>query len=88
MDIRSKLTDEMSRFFDHTHFIWHKGTCSSVVHMCQNVCIICIIYFPGEAVILEGMVGLAENNAILQTLQTKWKNISVDWDGGIKPSIN
>jgi len=46
------------------------------------------VYSKGEAVILEGMVGLAENNAILQTLQTKWKNISVDWDGGIKPSIN
>ena len=45
-------------------------------------------YIPGEAVILEGMVGMAENNAILQTLQTKWKNISVDWDGGVKPSIN
>ena len=45
-------------------------------------------HIPGEAVILEGMVGMAENNAILQTLQTKWKNISVDWDGGVKPSIN
>lgn len=45
-------------------------------------------YSRGDAVILEGMAGMAENNAILQTLQTKWKNISVDWDGGVKPSIN
>ena len=47
-----------------------------------------VSYILGEAVILEGMAGMAENNAILQTLQTKWKNISVDWDGGVKPSIN
>ena len=37
---------------------------------------------------LEGVTGLAENNAILQTLQTKWKNIAVDWTDGVKPSIN
>ena len=47
-----------------------------------------VSYILGDAVILEGMAGMAENNAILQTLQTKWKNISVDWDGGVKPSIN
>ena len=42
----------------------------------------------GEAVMLEGVAGLAENNAILQTLQTKWNNIAVDWTDGVKPSIN
>ena len=46
------------------------------------------MYFAGEAVMLEGVSGLAENNAILQTLQTKWKNIAVDWTDGVKPSIN
>jgi len=45
-------------------------------------------FVKGEAVILEGVAGISDNNAILQTLQTKWKNISVDWDGGVKPSIN
>merc|ERR1711915_1015218 len=45
-------------------------------------------YVKGECVMLEGMVGMAENNAILQTLQTKWRNIAVDWQGGSKPSIN
>ena len=42
----------------------------------------------GEAVILEGMSGVSDNNAIIETLQTKWKNISVDWAGGVKPSLN
>ena len=42
----------------------------------------------GEAVLLEGVVGLAESNAILQTLQTKWKSLAVDWTNGAKPSIN
>ena len=42
----------------------------------------------GEAVILEGMSGVTENNQILETLQTKWKNIAVDWTNGVKPSIN
>ena len=46
------------------------------------------VYIAGEAVMLEGVAGLAENNAILQTLQTKWKNIAVDWTDGAKPSIN
>ena len=45
-------------------------------------------YLAGEAVMLEGVAGLAENNAILQTLQTKWNNIAVDWTDGVKPSIN
>ena len=45
-------------------------------------------FITGEAVMLEGVVGLAENNAILQTLQTKWKSIAVDWTNGAKPSIN
>eukprot|EP00092_Neocalanus_flemingeri_P068943 GFUD01084361.1.p1 GENE.GFUD01084361.1~~GFUD01084361.1.p1 ORF type:complete len:440 (-),score=114.09 GFUD01084361.1:267-1586(-) len=47
-----------------------------------------VTYIKGDAVMLEGMVGMAENNAILQTLQTKWRNIAVDWQGGGKPSIN
>jgi len=47
-----------------------------------------VTYVKGECVMLEGMVGMAENNAILQTLQTKWRNIAVDWQGGGKPSIN
>ena len=42
----------------------------------------------GEAVLLEGVVGLADSNAILQTLQTKWKSLAVDWTDGAKPSIN
>ena len=45
-------------------------------------------FITGEAVRLEGVVGLADNNAILQTLQTKWKSIAVDWTKGAKPSIN
>lgn len=40
----------------------------------------------GEAVRLEGVSGSAEGNPLLQTLQTKWKNLAVDWDGGL-PSI-
>jgi len=47
-----------------------------------------VTYVQGDAVMLEGMVGMAENNAIIQTLQTKWRNIAVDWQGGGKPSIN
>jgi len=47
-----------------------------------------VSFIKGEAVMLEGVAGLAENNAILQTLQTKWKNIAVDWTDGAKPSIN
>ena len=46
------------------------------------------VYIAGEAVMLEGVAGLADNNAILQTLQTKWRNIAVDWTDGAKPSIN
>ena len=37
---------------------------------------------------LEGVAGLADSNAILQTLQTKWKSLAVDWTDGAKPSIN
>ena len=37
---------------------------------------------------LEGVSGLSENNAILQTIQTKWKNLAVDWTGDVTPSIN
>jgi len=40
----------------------------------------------GEAVRLEGVSGSAEGNPLLQTLQTKWKNLAVDWDGSL-PSI-
>ena len=47
-----------------------------------------VTYIKGDCVMLEGMVGMAENNAIHQTLQTKWRNIAVDWQGGGKPSIN
>jgi len=47
-----------------------------------------VAYVKGEAVMLEGMVGMAENNAILQTIQTKWRNIAIDWQGGGRPSIN
>ena len=47
-----------------------------------------VSYIKGDCVMLEGMVGMAENNAIIQTLQTKWRNIAVDWQGGGKPSIN
>jgi len=47
-----------------------------------------VTFTKGEAVILEGMSGVTENNQILETLQTKWKNIAVDWTNGVKPSIN
>jgi len=47
-----------------------------------------VTFIKGEAVILEGMSGITENNQILETLQTKWKNIAVDWTNGVKPSIN
>lgn len=43
-------------------------------------------YIKGEAVLLEGIHGKADNNAMLQTLQTKWPSIAVDWDK--EPSIN
>jgi len=47
-----------------------------------------VTFVKGDCVMLEGMVGMAENDAILQTLQTKWRNLAVDWDGSGKPSIN
>jgi len=43
-------------------------------------------YLKGEAVLLEGVHGKAQNNPMLQTLQTKWPSIAVDWDE--EPSIN
>lgn len=43
-------------------------------------------YVKGEAVLLEGVHGKAQNNPMLQTLQTKWPSIAVDWD--TEPSIN
>lgn len=42
----------------------------------------------GEAVQLEGVGGSADGNAMLQTLQTKWRNLAVDWVDGGSPSIN
>jgi len=45
-------------------------------------------FIKGEAVVLEGVSGTPSSNAILQTLQTKWSNLAIDWDGGIEPSIN
>lgn len=45
-------------------------------------------FMQGEAVTLEGVTGCPEGNAMLQTLQTKWKSLAVDWDGGSNPSIN
>jgi len=47
-----------------------------------------VTYMKGECVMQEEMVGMAENNAILQTLQTKWRNITVEWQGEGKPSMN
>lgn len=47
-----------------------------------------VIFKKGEAVQLEGVTGSAEGNAILQTLQTKWRSLAVDWEGGSIPSIN
>ena len=47
-----------------------------------------VVFRRGEAVILEGVSGSSENNAIIETLQTKWRNLSVDWSDGVKPSIN
>lgn len=48
-----------------------------------------VTFLQGEAVMLEGVSGVAvDSNAILQTMQTKWKNLAVDWVGGTKPSIN
>jgi len=44
-------------------------------------------FLQGEAVTLEGVSGSADGNAMLQTLQTKWKSLAVDWVGG-SPSIN
>jgi len=46
-----------------------------------------VVFRRGEAVQLEGVVGSAEGNPLLQTLQTKWRSLAVDWDGGT-PSIN
>lgn len=45
-------------------------------------------FVKGEAVMLEGVTGIPQGNAILQTLQTKWKSLAVDWLGGNIPSIN
>jgi len=42
----------------------------------------------GEAVILEGVTGVTNNNQILETLQTKWRNLAIDWTDGSTPSIN
>ena len=44
--------------------------------------------FSGEAVILEGVTGVTNNNQILETLQTKWRNLAIDWTDGSTPSIN
>jgi len=46
-----------------------------------------VVFRRGEAVQLEGVAGSAEGNPLLQTLQTKWRSLAVDWDGGT-PSIN
>jgi len=47
-----------------------------------------VSFVKGEAVVLEGVSGTSSSNAILQTLQTKWVNLAIDWDGGVEPSIN
>jgi len=44
-------------------------------------------YTGGHAVVLEGPAGSAENNPVLQTLQTMWPNIVVDWEDS-QPSLN
>jgi len=43
-------------------------------------------YNKGEAVLLEGVQGRSDSNQMLQTLQTKWPSIAVDWTS--PPSIN
>jgi len=44
-------------------------------------------YLKAHAVILEGPAGRAENNPMLQTLQTKWPSVVVDWETR-EPSLN
>lgn len=44
-------------------------------------------YSKGNAIILEGVHGTAQNQPVLQILQTKWPNILVDWEDGL-PRIN
>jgi len=43
-------------------------------------------FIRGNAILLEGVHGKADGNQILQTLQTKWPSIALDWDS--PPSIN
>lgn len=40
----------------------------------------------GNAILLEGVCGKADGNQMLQTLQTKWPSIAIDWD--TQPSLN
>jgi len=47
-----------------------------------------LAFRKGEAVILEGVTGVTNNNQILETLQTKWRNLAIDWTDGPTPSIN
>lgn len=43
-------------------------------------------YIKGNAILLEGVHGKADGNQMLQTLQTKWPSIAIDWDTA--PSLN
>jgi hypothetical protein len=43
-------------------------------------------FIKGNAILLEGVHGKADGNQMLQTLQTKWPSIAIDWD--TMPSIN
>ena len=41
-----------------------------------------------DIIFAEGVTGVTNNNQILETLQTKWRNLAIDWTDGSTPSIN
>lgn len=48
-----------------------------------------VVYQEGSAVLLEMDVQCVfESNPIQTVLQTKWRNIEVNWKGGVPPSLN
>lgn len=48
-----------------------------------------VMYQEGSAILLETDVqSVLESNPIQTVLQTKWRNIEVNWKSGVSPSLN
>lgn len=48
-----------------------------------------VVYQEGSAILLETDVqSVLESNPIQTVLQTKWRNIEVNWKSGVSPSLN